>query len=676
MMKRFFLIVLGVLVLAAAGTGIAINRLDPETLRGKLAELSKDVTGKPLYMAQAPSLSLMPLGVSVGAASWGYDDGKPSAYGLSVEVKSAIARLELWPLLSGKIVVKEVRLDKPQVTLRPEKTGAGDTAKKQGSGTSSVEAGRKKSTNPPLELERLNISNGTLLVELEPGRRVRVDSFNASVADLRPGAEASVKMDMSLLCAQPALEGNFALAGYVRLVNSPAGDSVNLRQTKVSFTPLAGLIPAALGTMQLAVDGNYALVEDKAELELLKVSLQGLALEATGSLRFGQPSFGGSVKISAEPGMLARHLGMTLPAVPGTGRASLHSAVEASRTSVRLTKLTGDLDGTSLSGDVALVLGEIPLLKGVLRVGHVDMDAVAVRAQQNKGASVAPAPAGAAKTVVHPTPASGSGQKSATVYPQVALDISVASFTAAKVKLENIHGSVQGRGGKVTEYQVNPLELQWATGGTAEARLRGALPAMQWAAEGRMTNVALGPLLQAVQGKRSVDGTAEVEYALQSVGSSGTAIKANLSGKGSVTVTGLSCNAVSVLPKALPAVATAGVPTSFERLYIPFVAQKGVLNINGMSLTGKGLSATGKGVVRLPQENLNMAATITVLGTQIPVQISGPFANLSYAVDPKWAARVGSKLGGALLQGGKSAGGAGSDAAQGAGELIRGLLGR
>lgn len=681
-MKRIFLILLGIVILGAAVGGLVISRLDPETLRLKVADMTKEATGKAVYMDAAPSLSFMPLGISVGHASWGYEGGKPASSGLSVEVKSAVVRLELMPLLSGKVVVQEVRLDSPKLTLRPEQTAstdAGQAGAGAGAATGSPVVTTPRSGTMPLELEKLNISNGSLTLEPEAGQVLRVDALNAAISNLKTGAEATVKLDMGIACDKPELTANFSLSGHVRLSPGAQGDTISLRQTRLSFTPLGGLVPAALGPIHMSVDGSYALASGKAQLEALKISLQGLALEALGQAATVSPAFSGSLKVQAEPALLARHMGISLPSVPGTGKVQWQCAVEADMSSVRITRLSGDADGVSLSGDMTLEMGAVPGVTASLKVGHVNLDAagqkapaapVAVPAASGKSGSVATAD----KKVGTTGKTGPSGKAGSTVYPRLNLDIHVASLTASKVKLENIRAVVRGDGGKATEYVVEPLELRLATGGTLNTTARAALPAMSYTVAGKLSDVAVGSLLQSITGARPLDGTAEAEYALSCAGSSAAAIKASLSGKGSLTMTNIDLKNVSLLPKAVPV--SGGVPTHFDRLSVPFTAQKGVVTISNMTLVGAGLNAQGKGVVRLPQETVNMTANVGVLGTQIPVTVSGPFTNLSYGVDPKWAARSALKAGEILLQGGKKTGGGALDVVEGAGGLVKGLFGR
>ena len=60
-----------------------------------------------------------------GQAGWGeIKDGQ----GLAVSVKSGMVELELAPLLSGNLVVREVRLDNPVLEVREGKAVSGQDA--------------------------------------------------------------------------------------------------------------------------------------------------------------------------------------------------------------------------------------------------------------------------------------------------------------------------------------------------------------------------------------------------------------------------------------------------------------------------------------------------------------------------------------------------------------------
>ena len=114
-MKRVLLWILGIVIVLGVAGAILLGRIDTQFVGNQIADATAKATGKPLVFASAPSLSLLPPGVKFGQAGWGeIKDGQ----GLAVSVKSGMVELELAPLLSGNLVVREVRLDNPVLEVR------------------------------------------------------------------------------------------------------------------------------------------------------------------------------------------------------------------------------------------------------------------------------------------------------------------------------------------------------------------------------------------------------------------------------------------------------------------------------------------------------------------------------------------------------------------------------
>lgn len=121
-MKRVLLWILGIVIVLGVAGAILLGRIDTQFVVNQIADATAKATGKPLVFASAPSLSLLPPGVKFGQAGWGeIKDGQ----GLAVSVKSGMVELELAPLLSGNLVVREVRLDNPVLEVREGKAVSG-----------------------------------------------------------------------------------------------------------------------------------------------------------------------------------------------------------------------------------------------------------------------------------------------------------------------------------------------------------------------------------------------------------------------------------------------------------------------------------------------------------------------------------------------------------------------
>jgi len=207
-------------------------------------------------------------------------------------------------------------------------------------------------------------------------------------------------------------------------------------------------------------------------------------------------------------------------------------------------------------------------------------------------------------------------------------------------------------------YRIEPLTLNLGTGGTVNMKLSVDAAAMRHTAAGKVSNVAVGPLLQALQGNRPVEGTANLDLdSLACAGTAPKAIQASLSGKGLFTVHGIVLNDVSILPKDAPA-GPGKPPTHFEQLSVPFTASGGIVNLAPVTLSSPTAGVKGQGTVRLPQESMEFTADVSLLKiATIPVQASGPFADLSYRLDGKRALQMLTRVPGALVDSAKDLGG-------------------
>jgi hypothetical protein len=136
-------------------------------------------------------------------------------------------------------------------------------------------------------------------------------------------------------------------------------------------------------------------------------------------------------------------------------------------------------------------------------------------------------------------------------------------------------------------------------------------------------------------------------------------------------VRGIVLNDVSILPKDAPA-GLGKPPTHFEQLTVPFTATGGIVNLAPVTLTSPSANVKGQGVVRLPQENVDFTADVSLLKITIPVQVSGPFSSLSYGLDGKRALQMLTHTPGAIVEGaGQKAGGV----VRGAKDTLKGVFG-
>ncbi|MDR2695256.1 MAG: AsmA family protein, partial [Deltaproteobacteria bacterium] len=616
-MKRVLLILLGLVALGAIGVTVAVMRLDAQEIRDRVAGAVSSATGKALVIEGIPQVSLMPLGVKFGAAYWGISpDGKSDpAGGISVAVKSGQVSVQFLPLLSGKVLVDEVRLDSPDVRIRPEKDAPSAKAAPPGSASEPL-------IPPQVEVNRLRLTNASIHVEISPGQTVRLSRLAMELDNLKVGADMRLDLSTNLAVSSPALEGALALKAKARL----QAQSYELRDVALRFTPSSGVVPATAGPIDLALQASYALSSGKLSLALLSLAAQDSKVELAGEADVKTSAFNGKFKVDGAPRKLAQALGVSLPFKKGLNIFKLQSSLAMTGRTINLDSIQGALDATNIDGRLSLDLGRMHVA-GNLNLGALDLDALmasapllsfppawtpaalfspaqALAATSLHAAQRSPQPApkaapAAPRAQNAPPPASApaalkvQNAPSAAGLPSVDMELACASLTLSKLQFKDIRAKARGQG----VYRIEPLTLSLGSGGTVTLNLGIDATAMRYVAAGKASNVAVGPLLQAMQGKRSVEGTANLDLdTITCAGASSKAIQSSLSGKGLLTVRGIVLNGVSILPKDAPAGLGAS-PTHFEQLTVPFTATGGIVNLAPVTLTSPTAGAKGQGQV-------------------------------------------------------------------------------
>jgi len=683
-MKRVLLILLGLVAFCAIGVTVVVMRLDAQAIRDQAAAAVSSATGKPLVIQGIPQISLMPLGIKFGPVYWGMSpDGAPDpAGGISVAVQSGRISVQLLPLLSGKVLVNEVRLDGPDVHIRPEKNAPAANAAPPKAEAS--QAMPEPPVPPAIEVNRLRLTNASCSLETAPGQTVRLSGLDMELDNVRLGAEMRLNLAARLAVSAPVLEGALSFKAKLRLETQ----KYELRELALRFTPDKGILPASTGAIDLAAQAAYDFTGGKLQLPLLSLAAQGSKVELSGDADAKTQAFTGMFKVDSAPRKLMSALGVSLPFKKGLESFRLQSPVALAGRTLSLHAIQGMLDTTALDGKLSLDMVRM-YAAGNLNLGALDLDALmasapGVFASESAAMFLSPAEAQAAQARTTPSqPASGAlktQNSSAAGLPAVDLDLACTLLTVSRLQFKDIRAKARGRG----IYRIEPLTLNLGTGGSVNLKLSADASAMRYTAAGKVSNVAVGPLLQAMQGKRPVEGTANLD--LDNIACAGTnakAVQESLSGKGLLTVRGIVLNDVSILPKDAPA-GIGKAPTHFEQLNVPFTSAAGIVNLAPVTLTSPTANVKGQGVVRLPQENLDFTADVSVLKVTVPVQLSGSFSDPSYGLDGKRIMNTLTKTPGALVEGaaqktGSAVEGAGQKAGgavQGAKESLKGVFGR
>ncbi|MEG6593181.1 AsmA-like C-terminal region-containing protein [Desulfovibrio sp. 1188_IL3213] len=261
--------------------------------------------------------------------------------------------------------------------------------------------------------------------------------------------------------------------------------------------------------------------------------------------------------------------------------------------------------------------------------------------------------------------------------PDINIRLTLARLSMEKLQVRDIQLAAQGLQGN---YTITALNGVLGSGGkihaTGAARLADAAnPA--YAIKGTASEVNMGNLLESLGKGRPLNGVARLEADLTFAGKNATALQNSLSGKGQLEIRQMHLESMPTLPRNIPGL-QGRVPETIDFVRAPFTARSGEITANPISAGAQGLSARGRAVISLPRRNLDAAINVETLGMTIPLIIRGPFDNISYYADPRFALDAASKLP-AILQGKSKKNDSDpqrQDDMRGAGDLIRGLFGR
>lgn len=692
-MKRFLLWTVGILLAVTATLAVLLSRMDTDFVVRQIADATAGATGKPLIFESSPKLSFFPPGVSFGAARWGQPEQDES---LAVSVKGGMAELEFMPLLSGTVVLRELRLDNPSVTVRqnvrgatggkktadaapPEKNAVADS-KNGGTDASPAKNVKTDATPrdaaPPIEFKRLVIRQGSLSVLDAQGQDIKISDLNLSAANLRSGQETTVKCDFTIALGDAPgtaghITGNLALSAKLRY----AAPNLALRQTSLTFNPLSGQLPKEAGPLQLNIEGSLDMDSLRMRVDKGWLATPQARLGLQGEAAFNPPAFTGNAEIDGSPRKLAALAGLPLkPVAQGvTDGLNLKARLACGNNSLNLSDIHARVDDITLRGQFRLGLepGKPLSITADVQLSAINLDNyLPLPDTAGKNGKTGAAPAGGAA-------AARSSEAGKIPMPDINIRLTLARLSMEKLQVRDIQLAAQGLRGN---YTITALNGVLGSGGkihaTGAARLADtANPA--YAIKGTASEVNLGNLLESLGKGRPLNGVARLEADLTFAGKNATALQNSLSGKGQLEIRQMHLESMPTLPRNIPGL-QGRVPETIDFVRAPFTARSGEITANPISAGAQGLGARGRAVISLPRRNLDAAINVETLGMTIPLIIRGPFDNISYYADPRFALDAASKLP-AILQGKSKKNDSDpqrQDDMRGAGDLIRGLFGR
>lgn len=624
-MKKFLLVLGGLLVLVIAAAVIAPFVVPVETYKAEIEKRALAATGRKLTIAGPVSFSLLP-SLAISARDVSFANAAGASNPNMALLDRLEVRLKLWPLLSGEVAIDSFVLDKASLNLETDRQGRGNwqfdkapAPQARAQNPAPAQAGGRGNPLSELRLGDVRLANGR--VSYRDGQSGKV--YEADAVNLR----------LSL----PDLDHPLQIDGGLTWNGKPI--------------TLGGQVAAP----RALIDGKSSAVTLGVGSDLLKLSFKGNAANA-------QPAkIDGDVDLSVTNlRALAAWLGQPL-AVSGTGlgplaiKGKLAAVMNGQGPRVSCDDAEMSLDALRAKGSVmADLAGRVPYVKASLTTNVLDLNpylpsptgttASAPRVPGN-------APSTGAADVVEQgwstEPLDFSGLRAANAD----LALKVEGLLIRDIKIGEGSLAVALKDGKLA---ADLTELALYQGhGQGRVTLDGAGPVPAVGLTLKLAGVQAEPLLKDSIGLDRLRGQAGADMQISGAGRSQRELVAALAGKGAFkfengAIKGINLASLvrNVSTAFLDAQAGRAQETDFSELSGSFTMDKGVMRNNDLSLLAPLLRVGGAGTVDLPRRYVSYKVTPQIAstlegqggqaqtgGVMIPVLIDGPWDALGYKPD-------------------------------------------
>ncbi len=547
------------------------------------ADQLRNLTGREVTITGDVGLTFWPVlgvtagGLEVGNADWAKDGAMLSAANAAIGV-------DAMALIRGEIKITNIEAQSPTIRLEQRRDGRASWQFSDGGGEAAIEtAPTAPARSPrPLTIQRLNITDATLIYDAEGSDLVRFDGVDLSLDWPERAGDAVIKAALRPAADRVSIEATINrfdqfLNGDIR----PLRARVDTKGGGVSLTGRAGLAGAVAGDLWL------------------KTSDTGRFLAALGVADIALPQGLGKTA----------DINLDLTLTPDRHLA--------------LREVVADLGGNALTGAADITLNGTPDVNAQINVGALDLTGFA-----------GSAPSGAAPASSTPASASPTGWSKAPIDAsalsafngEVALradsiDLGTLSLGATRVLLRNDRSRLVAELREIRAY-AGVISGEFVVNNRNGLSVGGALNA---------TSIAMQPLLQQTAGLGRFHGTGDAEVSFLGSGASLDAIMRSLSGSGAVNVGRGHIEGID-LDALMGNFDVEGGTTVFDSLAATFDMDQGVLRNDDLLMQLPNFTATGTGQVGLGAQTLDYTVTPKALrvngdrGLAIPVRIFGPWA--------------------------------------------------
>lgn len=572
---RLFGLLLLVIVVAVG----SLFLLPADRIAKVAADQLRNLTGRDVAITGDVGLTFWPIlgvsagGLEVGNASWAKDGAMLSAANAAIGV-------DAMALIRGEIKITNIEAQSPTIRLEQRRDGRASWQFTDGGGAAQIETAptAPASAPRPLTIQRLNITDATLIYDAEGSDLVRYEGVDLSLD--WPERAGPAVIDAALRPAGERVTVNATIDRFDQFLNGdvrPLQARVDTKGGGASLTGRAGLAGAVAGDIWV------------------KTSDTGRFLASLGA---------GAVDL---PQGLGRIMDV---------RAQLTLTPDR-RLAIR--EMTADLGGNTLRGAADITLNGTPDINAQLSAGALNLAGFAGSDTGEGGTSAAPAPSGWSKAAID---ASGLAAFNGEIALKAdSIDLGALTLGPTRVLLRNDKSRMVAELREINAYD-GVISGEFVVNNRGGLSVGGKL-----AAQG----VSMQPLLQQTAGLSRFRGTGDAELSFLGSGQTLDAIMRSLGGNGAVNVGRGSIEGID-LDALMGNFDVKGGTTVFDSLGATFAIENGVLRNTDLLMLLPNFTATGTGQVGLEAQTVDYTVTPKALrvngdrGLAVPVRIFGPWS--------------------------------------------------
>lgn len=608
-MKKL-LIAIAALVAIVVVAAIAAPFFIPVSVyKDQIEARAQAATGRALAIKGGMSLSLFP-SVSIEAKDVTFANAPGASTPDMARLKSLKVAVKLMPLLRGGLEIDSFVLEEPAIVLEIDKQGRGNWVMgTPAAAPAQTQGGRTSSSSPgDIRLGEVRLKDGRITyIDQRSNTKEEITAINATL-DL-PDLDKPMKLDGGATWHGKPLTVKLDVdKPRAVMAGQPANISLLLGGDPVKIGFKGQVATAGAGRVQGDVDLAIPSVKDLA-------SWVGTPIDA-------RPNTMGALSISGK-----------------VDRQGAKTSFNGAKVSLDQIKGTGDL-----SVDTS---GSKPHLRAKLALEKLDINPYLPpeAPAQRSGGGTAPATQGQQGWSEDPIDLSPLRAANAD------LDLTVGGLVIRKIEIGKGVVKAQLKDGRLA-LDLTELALYQGTG-KATVILNGAPQVPEFDARISLAGVQAEPILTAAADFKRLTGTFGMETHVASRGKSQKEMVSTMNGEGKAAFTdgaikGINLAAMvrNVANAFLDPKAQETQKTDFSELGGTYTIQQGIVRNTDLALKSPLLRIEGKGTVNLPQRTLDyrvepkavmstegQGGQMQASGIMVPVDVKGPWDNLSYRPD-------------------------------------------